>query len=365
MSATRAPINIRPLRREDIPLVADLRRRIFGEAGPSSPKNIEPYLTEIFFNHPWTDEALPSLVYEDHGRIIGCLGVLSRRMRFSGRPIHAAVTHHFMVEPGRRSTLAGLRLARTFLSGPQDLSMAEGSDTSRKIWEGCGGTTSLLYSLHWTRLLRPACYVLSFLQRRGMPGAFVPILRPFCHLLDHLTRWVPRKPFRLSKPSVSAGELDVETLHACFSEFSHGRLLQPVYDDHSLRWLLERLDQKNGRGALQKAAVRNAAREMIGWYLYYLNPGGLSEVVQIAAKPGSIHAVLDHLFYHAQQGGAVAVSGQLDPAFFPAFSDQYCLFHHGKGAWMLLHSKHPELLQAVHRGDAFLTRLEGEWWIGF
>jgi hypothetical protein len=28
-------------------------------------------------------------------------------------------------------------------------------------------------------------------------------------------------------------------------------------------------------------------------------------------------------------------------------------------------SKKPEVLSAIHRGDAFLTRLEGEWWARF
>jgi hypothetical protein len=31
----------------------------------------------------------------------------------------------------------------------------------------------------------------------------------------------------------------------------------------------------------------------------------------------------------------------------------------------MVHSNKPELLHAIHRGDAFLTRLEGEWWMRF
>ncbi len=363
-SPTGKQEGVRPLRREDIPHVAELYERVFGRRHSSSSQPLETYLLEIFCRHPWYDDALPSLVYEHHGRIIGCLGVMARRMLFHGRPIRAAITHHFMVEPGSRSTLAGLQLAQVFLSGPQDLSIAEGSDLSRKIWEGCGGATSLLYSLHWTRPLRPARYVLSFLKRRGLPGALASMLKPMCSPLDALARLVSRKPFHLSMPSVSAGELDVETLRACLAECSRDRSLQPAYDERSLRWLIEILDQKKGRGTFQKVAVRNAAREIIGWYLYYLNPGGVSEVVQIAATPQAIHAVLDHLFYHAWRRGAAAVSGQLDPAFFHALSNHYCLFHHCNGAWLLMHARDAMLLQAIDRGDAFLTRLEGEWWIG-
>jgi len=33
--------------------------------------------------------------------------------------------------------------------------------------------------------------------------------------------------------------------------------------------------------------------------------------------------------------------------------------------WTLVHSQKPELLDGIHRGDAFLTRLEGEWCMRF
>jgi hypothetical protein len=111
--------------------------------------------------------------------------------------------------------------------------------------------------------------------------------------------------------------------------------------------------------------VRNEWKETIGWYLYYGNSGGIGAVVQIGAKEGCAEEVLDHLSYHAKQRGLVAISGQVDPALFPALAGKDCLFHHDGGSWMLVHSRHPELLQAIHRGDAFLTRLDGEWWISF
>jgi hypothetical protein len=100
----------------------------------------------------------------------------------------------------------------------------------------------------------------------------------------------------------------------------------------------------------------------LGWYLYYAEPGGIGEVVQIAARDGSVDDVLDHLFYDAWRHGVVALSGQLQPRLLRALSDRSCLFRHG-GAWMLVHARDPELISVIHRGDAFLTRLDGEWWI--
>src|SRR2546428_7119045 len=163
---------VRPLAERDVPQVVDLYERIFRKSGTHDPVAAGEYLHEIFCRNPWRHEALPSLVYEDEaGRIAGCLGVMPRRMSFEGRPIEAAISHTFMVEPGSRSSLAALALARTFLSGVQDLSIAEGGGPSRRILERFGGSTSLLYSLRWTRPLRPSRYVLSILKRRGLPAA--------------------------------------------------------------------------------------------------------------------------------------------------------------------------------------------------
>ena len=36
-----------------------------------------------------------------------------------------------------------------------------------------------------------------------------------------------------------------------------------------------------------------------------------------------------------------------------------------EGAWMLYHSRHLGIERAIEAGDAFLSRLEGEWWMSF
>jgi hypothetical protein len=127
---------------------------------------------------------------------------------------------------------------------------------------------------------------------------------------------------------------------------------------------LERAAQTNGRGSLQKVAVRSADREVIGWFLYCVDHHGMGEVLQIGSKKTSVHEVLDHLFYHAWCSGAVALTGRLEPALMLELSAWRGLSHHRR-YWTLIHSRSPELLEAVHCGDAFLTRLEGEWCMRF
>jgi len=271
------------------------------------------------------------------------------------------------VAPDSRST--GVMLLKTFLAGPQDLSLTdEANIASRNLWERLGGTASLLYSIHWMRPLRPSRFVVSlfssFVQERKPWTYLASASSPICNLADAiLVRKLPRY-FSQTAPQVSAESLNTETLLKRLSEFSNTRSLWPEYDDRSLKWLLEVITQKEHLGALRIMAVYNGKREMIGWYLYHLKPGGVSAVLQIVARNNSMGEVLDHLFYDAWQQDSVAVSGRLDPRFMREVSDKYCFFNCGR-PWVLIHSRNPDLLQAFQDGDAMLSKLEGEWCMRF
>ncbi len=360
---------VRPFVREDIPQVADLHRRVFqvGENPSHRPipldlsKSYADYFEDIFFQNPWYDEAFPSLVNEESsGRITGFLGIMPRRMSFNRRIITISLSSQFIVDPDSRSELAGVSLLQTHLKGPSDLTLTdEANNISRKLWQALGGDTALLFSIQWTRLLRPGRYAVSLAEKAGLARRMSWAMRPVGALVDVIAaRKLPRR-FALAKPQVSAEELRLETFLTCLSEFSNTRALWPEYDDHSLTWLLEMLNRKERPGALRKLVVRNSRQEIIGWYLYYLNPGGVSAVVQIVAKDGSFGIVLDHLFHDAWQEGAIAISGQLEPRFMQEFSERHCLFDCGK-PWVLIHSRDRSLIEAISYGNALLSKLEGE-----
>jgi GNAT acetyltransferase-like protein len=359
---------VRPFVEADIPQVAELHRRVFqtGDA-PSAEleRRYRAYFRGIFLDNPWYDEEVSPLVYEDaDGSIAGFLGVMPRRMSIRGRPIQAAVSSQFIVEPGRRSTMAAVHLMKTFMSGPQDVSIAdEANCLSRKLWESLGGATALLHSIHWARLLRPAQFGLLKMGRGTRLGT-ASVVRPLCRLVDGVAAHLPRSPFRHSVTSLSSEDLDVETLLACLSESSGRPALRPEYDARSLRWLLGFLVPASGEGSLHKSLVRDAAGQVLGWYLYYAGPAGLGEAIHIGARHESIKAVLEHLFQDAWRRDVVALSGRLDPRFTADFAQTYCLFH-PRLCWMLVHSRDAEVLQAIQSGDAMLTRLEGEWCMRF
>ena len=61
-----------------------------------------------------------------------------------------------------------------------------------------------------------------------------------------------------------------------------------------------------GMARLTAAAVAG----LLGWYLYYVRAGGISEVIQVAARNGSYARVLQRLLVDAWRQGAAAVRGR-------------------------------------------------------
>jgi hypothetical protein len=347
---------------DDIPQVAKLHKTVF-PTNSIPPLELEAHFRQLFFENPWYDEELPSFVYqEEGGKIGGFYGVIPRPMRMKGRLIRVAVSSQFMVDPSVRNRLAAVELQSAFFAGPQDLSFTDGAnEASRKIWEGLGGLTSLPYSVHWTRLLRPARYFLDCWKNRGLSAPARLCIRPLSVLTDFVAARKHKSPFYQAEQSPEE-DFSCETLLEHLPRFAGTKSLCPDYDESSLRWLMEQAGEKQYHGKLCKALVRDSRREIVGWYMYYLNPSGISQVLQLVATRNSIRQVLDQLFFHAWRLGSFAISGRVDPEFATDFSEERCLFSFS-GPRMLAHSRHADLREAIQRGDAFLTRLEGEWWM--
>src|SRR5262249_43806082 len=117
---------VRPLVADDIPAVAALHASVFSESSELSTEERQHYLRQVFLESPWHGQPLSSLVSEDeHDGVVGFLGVVPRPMSLNGRSITVAVGSQFMVAPHHRGL--GIKLLKTFLSGPQHLSITDGA----------------------------------------------------------------------------------------------------------------------------------------------------------------------------------------------------------------------------------------------
>lgn len=358
-------MTIRIFSEGDIAAAAALFARVYPEHRWRSQSACEAYFHEVLFENPWRDLAIPSWVAEENGRMAGFYAVLPRKMLLRGRPIRVAVGCQFMMDPANRNSLAALQLAKACISGPQDLTFADGASAqARRMWVAIGGAAPLLYGLHWIRLLRPARYALSLAEERGAVNRSVAIAaRPLCEVADALFARLPPNRF-LRNDGPPDDRLDPASMMSHFPEVTGGSALQPDYDAASLAWLLEQTARKKRHGDLRLRAVIGGKRNLIGWYLYYLKAGGAGEVIQIAALDGCFDQVMQHLLADAWNNGATALRGRVEPRFIQELSDRHCWFRR-EGPWTLIHSRDAEIVDAIQQGDAFLSRLEGEWWLRF
>src|SRR5262245_6547299 len=358
---------IRSFTRKDIPQVAALYRKVHLAGDPRQAKTplqkLGEAFDEIFLRNPWHDENLPSLVCEDkNGAVVGFIGVSPRRMSLKGRHILAAVSAHLMLDPNRQLGLAGIQLLQRFFSGPQQLSLTDfANDVGLKVWKGIGGKLSHIHCLNWVKTLRPSARAMSLVAGKlRVPSPLTSITRPLLRLSDAaLARMSPHR-YRFAPSDLIAKDLDDETLLESISRFSAFYSLRPEYDELTLSWLIRRAEGVKRSGNLRKVALHDDSGVIVGWYLYYLKPGGESEVLQMCARKGSSRAVLDHLFHHAWSNGSESISGRFGPELLPELSGRACYLNCGP-PWVLIHTRNPEILQAFERGDVFLSKLEGEW----
>ena len=352
---------IRTLVDGDVDQIRDLWIENGGKAVPSA----ESLVKRFFAESAWRDSGCRPLVYEGaNGRLLGCLAMTPRPMIFRDRSIRAVVGHHFIIDSSRAGARAGIELVRRFLNGSQDLSVAVWNDFGRRIWSSFGGTVAPFHSLSWTRALMPAQYMLQRFKDRGLPLSAAVALSPACRALDATLKVLRKRSTPVRPAEAMSDDLDAVTMVSYVSAFASDRALRPCYDAATLRWLLDTIAEEGAhRGKLHKVAVRTHSGRPLGWYVYYLTLAGAAEVLQVGGKDDALADVIEHLFAHAHQRGAVAVSGPMDARLVGALSDKQCAFHRPRNTWALFHSHDPRITEAIHSGDAFLSRIESAPWV--
>lgn len=351
---------VRKFETSDIGEIIGLNARMFPGSASLTREIQEGLFREVCFGNPWLDPEISSLVHvEPDGRISGFLGIVPRQMSFKGKKIRVAVGQHLMAD---RSTLASVQLFRSFIAGPQDLSVTDMAiDLAKNIWERLNGSAVTAHSIYWRRVLRPSRFALSYLTKEKILPGFAKSTAPVWGIADWVLNKIPKSPARFPETGNAAEELSEKTFLENLGRYAGSYDLTPVYTQESVAWLFRMLGKEKRYGDFQRIVLNDTGGEPIGWYLYNLKPGGRSEVLQIAGEKRHMKTILGHLFHHAWSRGSLELCGRVDPRFMREYAENYCLFMPGRN-WMLVHSRDPEISNSIHRGEAFLSRLEGDLW---
>ena len=191
---------IRALVEGDVSRVADLVWKVLHEQQGSAPPSLRGYIDGLFLHNPWMDESINSLVFEDsEGKIVGFFGVIPRPMSIQGKPVRLAFGSNFVVEAGSRASFAAMQLVNAFMKGPQDISITDSAtEGARQLLKGLGFSVVPIYSLLWSRPLRPSLYALHGVARLKKSKAIATlgaIASPVCRVVDSLATGVKMSPF--------------------------------------------------------------------------------------------------------------------------------------------------------------------------
>jgi len=358
-------MSVRALTESDIPQVADLYWNYMRRREGSAPAALRELMRELLWSNPFIDGSPPSLVYAVDGRVVGFMSASLRRMSLNGEPIRVLFGGNLVVHPEFRSGLAVPRLLETFLKSDFDLSITDSAnDISKKILVRMGHTLIPALNIHWSRPLQPtryAVYTMSPRSSKSMTWAGMRLAtRPFCAVADSMATRLSFSPFCQPKPRLQGADLDIPTLVWCREEFRKGYSVWPDYDERRLEWILSFMQRIPSRGMLRKIVLRDEKQKVVGWYIYYVKPGSVGEVVQVGGAPKLTKDILDHLFYDAWRQGVIALHGTVDSRRMPDFSDKGCVFT-CRGGWTVVAVRKPGLLELLERGDWFFSRLDGEW----
>lgn len=348
---------VRPFMAEDARAVANLFFKVFLRSQAAAPDTLVDYLREIFCRHPWADSELSSLVYaQADGSISGFIGIYPVPMIYRGRRLRAAFAGNLMADPSLQDPLAGARLLRSFLSGPQDLSLTETTNQiSMTMWRKLGGQVVANRSLNWIRVLRPMSWLVTAAARRA---PWFGLLRGPASLFDMVSA---RRLAPQSAPNSSGEDVDPSALSPIVRDIAQSFALHPDFDEAALAFLLEHAARKERYGELIARIVHSRRGQPIGGYVAHGRPNDTLRVVQIFTSAANADPVVADLFSRAAAMGAAAVNGRTQPEIIPSLLSAQYLFAYSGGA-TLVHGRDPELLAAVHGPDNFLNGLAGETW---
>lgn len=332
--------DVRPFEVADRPSIDSLRRH------RTTPRASAPGFS--------TGRLLELVYVGEDGSVCGYLRATQRPMLFRGSPVEAAIVEEFVADEGSIES-AAIGLGRALLAGGHDISLASSQRFPRSAWESIGGGVCPLYTMSWSRALRPAQSALRSLRANGMPRVVAAGLKPLCKTVDAALPFLPQRSFRHRPTDLIADGLDPVTLMAFLTTVSPRRSLHAVYTADAVTAALDAVQQRGRR--LESVVLRMPSGMPLGWYIYALDGGNVAEVLDFDAREEFVTDLLRHLFHHAWSRGAIRVTGPLYPWLMSPLAQQLCRFERPGDDALLVHANDARILNTIHSGDAVLRPL--------
>jgi len=352
--------HVRAAQASDMAQVGRLFMRVFEKQDRPAPQSLTGYLAQLFIDAPERDPEITSKVHvRGDGEVNGFIGALPLPLQYEGRKLRGAVCGSLMVDERDGDPFAGARLMRSFLCGPQDISLSETANpVSEGMWRKLRGTILPAYSLEWVRVLRPAGFALD-VAARSVPavGAMRGVAMPFDALARRIAPGVLRAP---ENPSAQDREIGIKELAELIQRIVAKNSMHPAWNTAALRRMLENASRKSRFGSFVACAVTVRGATPIGAFIYHVERGRIAHVLQVVALPGQAGTVLDRLFLHAEELGAVAVRGRSQPFLLDALLTRNCFHVHRASS--LVHARDESLIEPFLSGRAFFNGLAGDSW---
>lgn len=359
-------MRIRPFEPDDAAGVASLWQYWFRGKTRVPDSGLVELVRRMYVEYPSADADVRPLVAEDErGKLLGFLGVTAMPVMVDGEERTLAGIFPSVVDPEAPTAVAAF-LLRKFLAGPQAFTFSDGGHVKfERIWELLGGSIAQMQSLRWVKVFRPGAVGLAAAADRSSAlRTLAPVLGPVVRGGDVAARRAARS--RLTARPVA--DYRSETLapaalarHA--PELLGGARLWPRYDEAHVAWQFDQMAGIVEHGDFRAQLVRHGDAP-VGWYVYYLKRGGVCRLFDLQADPRHLDAVVGQLFAEADEDGAGALIGRMEPRLRGPMNRHGALVHNG-GSLLMVHSKDQSLVNDALLGRLAFSRLQGEnwyWW---
>jgi hypothetical protein len=346
---------IRPLQRDDLPAVATLIDKFLW----LPEENTTDFLAAALLDHPWADDAHPSLVALDGGEVIGFIGSQVRRIRLDERELKAVVSSWLVVPEDRRAGAVGARLLRQSISGGQDLTFSdEATPLVMRMWETFGGNLDGARICDWVLVFKPGGWLrtaaVAAVRQTGENREQLAVgALPF----QAAGRRLMKRAFPAADPDVVGEDTTAATIVEHLPSLTRKMRLWVDYDEAHLSHLFAQADAYFSSPLVRRLVRRGDTP--IGWYAYTPRRGGTSRVLNLTALRDEGDAVLTELVDHARAQGSAALSGRLEPHLLGPLRRRIAVM--GFARQPVLHSHDPEVRAELASARSLFTKLDGEW----